>query len=140
MGYFQAHTAIQHHELALWMLHLILSVAEATSREDIPRLNGLCASGVVFLDQLMRDGGSMVMAREVALMRDPELPYKGPEDAEAKARRGRYDRAFSPLCPVATYAAVASAAADHLKLKEAAKDASSSGGGKKKKKGAGKDE
>ena len=119
LAYFSSQTAIQHHEMALFFLHLIERIADAAERGDGNKVLGGCASAVVFLDQAIRDEGNLRLAREVALVQDPELPYMGPENEAAKRSRARYAKPYSPLCQPATYAAVAAALGEVEKLAKA---------------------
>ena len=109
MGYFGAQTAVQHHELALVMVHLVDRIARATKEGDGNAVLGACASALVLIDQSTRDEGSLHLACDCALMDDLELPYLGPEAAAAKSQRARWAKPYSPLCPPRTYAAVSAA-------------------------------
>ena len=128
LAYFEG-TAVQHHELALFMLHLVDRISAAALAEDGDMVLGLCGSALTFLDQAARDTFSLRLASELAMMRDPELPYLGPENDASKRQRASYGKPFSPLVNPATYAAVTAAFKDIEILTKASAPAKGKGKG-----------
>ena len=128
LAYFEG-SAVQHHELALFLLHLVDRISTAALEEDGDMVLGLCGSAITFLDQAARDQFSLRLATELSLLRDPELPYLGPETDATKRARAAYGKPFSPLVNPSTYAAVTAAFKDIETLTAAARPAKGKGKG-----------
>ncbi len=111
LAYFEG-SPVQHHELALFFLHLLERISVAAQAGDGNAVLGFCGAGITFLDQAGRDNWSLRLASELSLLRDPELPYLGPENDAAKRARAAYGKPFSPLVNPSTFAAVTAAFKD----------------------------
>ena len=120
---------MQNHEFALFLLHLVDRISAAALAGEGDMVLGLCASAITFLDQAARDAFSLRLATELSLLRDPELPYLGPESDVEKRSRARYGKPFSPLVNPSTYAAVTAAFKDIETLTKASQPPKGKGKG-----------